>query len=81
MIRDKYVIQPTDELGRGAINTDSTGLFGRQHIRPSLIALGAKERVFFHPSVNRVRRNSRQHHACMALWTGRRRGFCIWLKH
>jgi hypothetical protein len=45
---------------------------GRQHVCFSLIALGAKERVPFHVSRNRVRRNGRQQHGRAAL--GARRG-------
>jgi hypothetical protein len=43
-------------------------LFGWQHVRSSLIALGTKEHVLFHPDVNRVRCNSLKHHASGALW-------------
>jgi len=51
-----------------------SGLFGRQHVRFGLIALGAKECVSLHLGRNRVGRNSRQNHRRRALrtWRGRR---------
>ena len=59
----------------------STGyLISGQNIRSSLIARDAKERMFFHVSINLMRRDAHQLHTAPALRAGRyydrRGGLC-----
>jgi hypothetical protein len=57
----------------GGIKRGQYRLFGWQHTRFGLIALGTKERVSFHLSGNRVGRNSRKDHAHATLWASHNR--------
>jgi hypothetical protein len=69
-------ITRNDEIG---LQTDD--LFGRQHIRFSLVALATKERVSSNLRIDPVRHDCHEGHLRAALWAERGRGFSAGLEH